>query len=343
MAWMFAFLLVVGMSACGGNDDETGAPDGGQQVATLDLEDAFLAAADASRYRYTQSNGQTISVPALGMDTNAPLDEENPAVVGEVTPDASHLRLDLSAVLGPILGDEAPSVGFEIWTGPDRMVLDTREYAVIAKQNPSADLGPFEPGVSFVDLEAVGDERPDLLAAIVGQGGLVDLGELADRLPAALKGVEQRGSSFTGTASYTDLMEAMGSDAELSARSAVAGMALNVDVDPDVLTGIYVEYFEGTDADIAVDVGTDGTVQALWYDVDLSGLFPAMVDHRDELGLDIPADELEEVREAFAETVWTFEAIIRFEVVDDLQVEAAPATTDDRTEEWLAFFRNGGF
>lgn len=342
MPWMFAFLLVVGMSACGGDDDESGAADGGQQVATLELEDAFLATADASGYRITQSTGQMISLPALGVDTDAPLDEENPTVVGEIMPDASHLRMNLSAVLGPVLGDDAPPVGFEIWTGPDRMVLDTRDYAVLVEQNPSADLGPFEPGVWFVDLEAVGAERSDLLAITVGQG-LANPGELADRLPEALEGVEQSGRSFTGTASYTDLVEAMGSDPDVIARSAAAGVALNLDVDPDVLTGFYVEYFEGTDVDITVDVGTDGTVRSLRYDVDLSGLFPAIVDHGDELGLDIPADQLDEARDAFAEAVWTLEALIRFEVVDDLQVEPAPATTDDRTREWLAYLREGGF
>jgi hypothetical protein len=339
---MFAFLLVVGMSACGGDDDETGDADGGQQVAAVGLEDAFLATADSSGYRITQSVGQTMSSPALGMDTDLPLDEENPTVVGEVTPDASHLRVDLSAVLGPMLGDDAPPVGFEIWSRRDRMVLDTRDYAVIGELNPAADLGPFEPGVSFVDLEAIRDERPDLLAALVGQG-LADPGELADRLPEALEGVEQSGRSFAGTASYADLLEAMGSDPEVIARSAAAGVALNLDIDPDVLSDFYVEYYAATNVDITVDAGTDGTVRSLHYDVDLSGLFPAIVDHGDELGLDIPAEQFDEARDALAETVWTLETIIRFDVVDDLQMAPAPATTDDRTPEWLAFLRDGGF
>jgi hypothetical protein len=341
-AWMFAFLLVVAMSACGGDDDETGDADGGQQVAAVGLEDAFLATADSSGYRITQSVGQTISSPALGMDTDLPLDEENPTVVGEVTPDASHLRVDLSAVLGPMLGDDAPSVGFEIWSGRDRMVLDTRDYAVIGELNPGADLGPFEPGVSFVDLETVGNEGSDLLAALAGQG-LADPGELADRLPEALQGVRQRGKSFTGTASYADLLEAMGSDPNLVARTATAGLALNLDIDPDVVTDFYVEYYAATDVDISVDVGTDGTVRSLHSDVDLSGLFPALVDHRDDLDLDIPDDQADEARDALAETVWTLEAMIRFEVVDDLQLAPAPATTDDRTSEWLDFLREGGF
>ncbi len=332
-----AGLLLV--AACGGGSSDA---DGGRQVATLELQDAFAASEDASGYRITQSTGQIISLPALGVDSDAPLDEENPTIVGEVTPDASHMRIDLSTLLGPLVGGDAPSVDFDMWTGPDRMVIDTRDYAVLVERNPSADLGPFEPGVSFVDLEAVGDESPDLLAALAGQG-MADLGELADRLPRALEDVEQSGTSFTGTASYADLVEAMGSDPELTARSAAAGVALNLDVDPDVLTRFYVEYYEGADADISVDVGTDRTVEALRYEVDLSGLFPAMIGQGDELGLDIPADELDVVRDAFAEAVWTLEALIRFEVVDDLQVEPAPSTTDDRTEEWLAFFRAGGF
>lgn len=341
MAWMFA-LLLVGMSACGGDDDETGDAGGGQQVAAVGLENAFLATADASAYRITQSIGQTMSSPALGLDTDLPLDEGNPTVVGEVTPDASHLRVDLSAALGPMLGDDAPPVGLEIWSGPDRMVLDTRDYAALAELNPGVDLGPFEPGVSFVDLEAVRDERPDLLAALMGQG-LADPGELADRLPEALEGVDQSGRSFTGTASYADLLGATGSDPDVIARSAAAGVALNLNIDPDVVTDFYVEYYGATNVDITVDVGRDGTVRSLHYEVDLSGLFPAIIDHGDELGLDIAAEQLDEARDAFAETVWTLETIIRFEVVDDLQMAPAPATTDDRTPEWLAFLRDGGF
>ena len=341
-AWMLAFVLVVGMSACGGDDDATGTAAGGQKVAAVGLEDAFLATADASGYRITQSVGQTISSPALGLDTDVPLDEENPTVMGEVTPDASHLRMDLSAVFAPMLGDDAATVGFEIWSAPDRLVVDTTDYAVIADRNPAADLGPFEPGVSFVDLEALRGERSDLLAAMVGQG-VADPGELADRLPDALDGVEQRGRSYAGTASYADLLEALGSDPDVVARSAAAGIALNLTIDPDVLTDFYVEFYAATDVDITVDVGNDGTVRSLHYDADLSGLFPALVDHGEELGLDIPADQLDEARTALGETVWTLETLIRFEVVDDLRMAPAPATTDDRTSEWQDFLRGGGF
>jgi hypothetical protein len=340
MAWTFAFLLVTGV-ACSGDHDESGKADGGQSVG-VGFENAFLATADASGYRITQSIGQMISVPALGLDNDAPLDEENPTVVGEVAPEASHLRVDLSTVFRPLLGDDTASVAFEIWTGPDRMVIDTREYSAITEHNPRASLGPLEPGVSFVDLEAVRDRSPDLIAALVGQG-LADPRELADRLPEAIGGAKRAGNTFTGTASYADLLEAMGSDPDVVARSAAAGMALNADVDPDVLTAFYVEYFAGIEANISIDIGTDGTVRALWFDANFSGIFTAIVDHRDELGLDIPAADLEDVRDAFDEAEWTVEVLTRFEVPDDLQVEAAPSTTDDRTEEWLASFRDGGF
>jgi hypothetical protein len=263
--------------------------------------------------------------------------------VGEVTPEADHYRVDLSTVFRPLLGDDVPSLGFEIWTRPDRMVIDTREYAAITEHNAGAHLGPLEPGASFVDLEAVRGQSPDLLAALVGQGGLADPRQLADRLPEALDGIKRSERSFTGTASYTDLLEAMGSDPDVIARSAAAGAALNLDVDPDVITGFYLDYFAATGVDITVDVGTDATVRSLHYDVDLSDLFPAMVDQEDELGLDIPTEDLEEVRDVFDEAEWTVEVLARFEVADDLQVEPAPATTDDRTEEWFAFLDDGGF
>jgi hypothetical protein len=134
----------------------------------------------------------------------------------------------------------------------------------------------------------------------------------------------------------------MGTDPEVVARSAAAGVALNLDVDPDELTAFYLDYYEGTEADVTVEVGDDG-VRSLRYQLDLSGLFPAIVEHSEELGIAIPDDQLTHTREAFAGTVWTLEALIRFETVDDLKVEPAPDTTDDRTQQWLAFLADGGF
>ena len=63
----------------------------------------------------------------------------------------------------------------------------------------------------------------------------------------------------------------------------------------------------------------------------------------DPLGLDIPPDQLDDARRVFEDTEWNLETLIKFDVVDDLTVEAAPDTTDDRTDEWLAFLEAGGF
>lgn len=333
-----AAAIMLSLVACGGGSREAHDT---EPVKAIGLDEALSATAAASGHRISQSTGQVLSVAPLGLDSRTELDEDHPSVVTEATGDLSHLRVDLSSVFGPLLGDNPPSIGFDIWVSPDRMVVDSTDYAAILDINPNAELGPMAPGVAFVDLDAVRDDAPDLVAALVGQG-IPDLQELADRLPRALDDVEQRGTTFTGTASYTDLLTAMGTDPEVVARSAAAGVALNLDVDPDELTAFYVDYYEGTEADVTVEVGDEG-VRSLHYELDLSGLFPAIIEHSEELGIAIPDDQLTDAREAFADTVWTLEALIRFERVDDLKVEPAPDTTDDRTQQWLAFLADGGF
>ena len=332
-----AGLLVT--AACGGGGEA--GEDGREQVTTVGLEEAFSSAAEATSYRIEQYTGQTISSEILG-DSTTVIDEENPTVVGEVTPDATHLQVDLSAVLGPLLGEGAADIGFEIWTDPERMVLDTRDYAAVKEGNPEAELGPFEPGVSFVDLGAIKAEASDLATMAAGQGA-VDLAQLAVDIPDVLEGVEFDGTAFTGTASYADFLMAMGSDVEQIARSAAGALALNLGIEPDILTDFYVDFYESTDGDVTVEVGNDDLVQSVRFDVELSGVFSSMVSESDPLGLDVPADEIDEVRDAFEETEWTFETLIEFEVVDGLTVESAPDTTDDRTEEWVTFLEESGF
>ena len=105
---------------------------------------------------------------------------------------------------------------------------------------------------------------------------------------------------------------------------------------------MYIEYYDETPADITVEVDTAGAVESVGYSVDLSGIFASLFEHADELGLDLPAGALKEAQDAFADTEFTIDSIIRFEIVDDLEVEPPPATTDDRTEEWLEFLDTAG-
>jgi hypothetical protein len=331
-------------AACGGGDggSDEDADDGDrEEVTTVGLDEAFSAAADATSYTIEQSTGQTIDSDILG-HTSSVIDEENPSVVGEVTPEATHLTVDLTSILGPMLGDAVEDIGFEIWTDAERMVVDSRDYAAVKEANPDADLGPYEPGVSYVDLAKVGEEAPDLVSTMVGQSG-VDLVQLAEELPKTLEDVEQDGTTITGTASYADLLTALGADVEQNARGVAGGLALNLDIDPDALTDYYVDFYEATEADVTVELGDDDLVESIHYEVDLSDIFSSMVSDADPLGLEIPADEVDEARALFEDTEWTLESLIKFDVVDDLTVEPAPATTDDRTDEWLAFLEANGF
>lgn len=324
-------------AACGGGTSERSGGDS-QVVDAVGLEEAFASAAGSSSYRITQSSGQTIRSGALG-DSKTKIDEDHPTVVGEVTPDATHISTDLTSFLRPFLGGDVEQIGFEIWTEPGRIVVDTRNYAGILENNPDADLGPLEPGIAYIDLATARVDSPDLVTALVGQG-LPDLVEMAARLPDVLSDVERSDSSYTGKALFADLLGAMGADAEQMARSTAAGLSLNLDIDPDAFADFYVDYYGEIVADVSLETDTSGAVRSVRYEVDLSDLFTELFKRSKELGLDAPEGP---AARAFTDTVWMIESLIRFEVVDDLAVEQPPATSDNRTDEWVEFLRNAGF
>ena len=325
--------------ACGADD---GAPETGRQrMETVGLAEAFAATAEATSYRLTNSVGQTISSSAMGVDTSTEADPEDPMMVMEVTPEGTHTSADLSKLFGPMMGQDLGSIGFEIWVDEDRMVVDTRGYAALLNANPGAELGPFEPGVSYVDLDALGLESPDLVTAAVG-AAMPDLRVMAERLPQVLDGVEQTGTTFTGVASYADVLEALGADLDHTSRGAAAGVALNLDVEVDELAAIYASFYEEIPFDVTVVVTSTGILRSVHYQGDLSGIYQAIFDHPEALGLDVSDEELEQARELFADTEWTLEALLQFEVVEDLELPPAPEATEDRTDEWITFLREAG-
>ncbi len=333
-----AFVLAAGLAGCGTSGDDSGEGEGDQAV---DLSGAFAEASTATSYRVTSYSAQTLSSPLLGVDTRTEIDEDRPASESEVTPEASHTTVDISAVLGPMAGD-APSISLELWATPDRLVLDTRDYAAVQEINPAVDLGPFEPGVSYVDLAAVKEDSPDLEAAILGQG-LPDLQEIAQEIPEILDDVQQEGDIVTGSTTYTALLTALGGDADNTARSVAGGIAQNLGVDVDALTALYLDFYDSAPTEVRLGLDDEGSVSDIRYTVDLSDVFERV--YADPELFDEPptGDRLAELRGLARDTEWTATTLVDYEIDDDLKVEAPPETDDDRTQDWLRFLEQSGF
>ena len=300
------------------------------------LDGVFAAAGEATSYTIFSFTAQELSSSLLGVDTETEIDEDRPAMVAEVTPDLSHFTADLTDVIAP--GGNGPEVGFEMWVTPDRITLDSREYAVLKETNPAAELGPFEPGISYLDLDAVGEERPEVAELILGQG----VTDLATMSADVLADVEREGSTITGTASYADIMGAFGTDIEQLARGLAGGLALNLGIDVDELTGVYVDFYSETVTDVTIELDDEDRLSSLEYNADLSDLYTRIFDTPALFDPQPSEAELAEAQELAADTVWEVTTLQRFDIDPDLEIAPVPATDDDRTDEWLTFIDNSG-
>lgn len=320
-------------TGCGGGTDE--------ETQTFVLDDAFVEASEATTYRVTSFTAQDLSSSLMGVDTETEIDEDSPTLTAEVSPELSHMTMDLSALLGPMTGGGA-DVGFEMWVAPERITVDSRDYAALKEANPAADLGPFEPGISYFDLAVVPEDDSSIVELMLGQG-VTDLRQLSEDLPEVLEDVERDGDTVTGTAPYAEVMAAMGADVEQSSRSVAAGLALNLGVDVDDLTDLYVDFYEATPAEVTIGLDEDEQVSSVKYTVDLSEIYVSIFD-RPEMFDPRPSDEeLAQVEDLASDTEWVITVLQRFEVDDDLVVDPAPETDDDRTDQWVAFLENAGF
>ena len=333
-------VLLMVLAACGDGGDES-TVDSTEPAVSVDLATAFEKVSSREGYRVRQSNAQTLSSTALSVDTKTEIDLDSPDVVAAVRGDRSHVVMDLSRVLGPMAAG-AEGVTLEMWTGPERIVVDSRGYQKLLDANPAAQLGPLAPGVAFIDVAALEADRPDLIAAIVGNG-VADPKVLAERLPQALDEQQQvEENTVAGTAPYSAVLEAFGADVEDLARGVAAGVALNLGVDPAALTRFYVDFYERTPTEVTVRTSSDGAVERISTKTDLSDVFDAMFRSGNELGLQLSDAERRQAQEQFADTVWELEVVAVFEPVADLVVPEPPATTDDRTAQWIELFEGAG-
>ncbi len=332
---LFAAVLLV--AGCGKGDAES-------SVTTVgELGAALAETAEVSTYRVSLSTAQTIRLPFGAVETTAEIDEQAPTMVGEVSSARQHFVMDLGALLGPILGEEL-DLQLEMWIDDERLVIDTRSYQQLLDGNPDAQLGPFEPGISYVDLADLEAEGPEMLAAF-GGSALPDLRELAEKLPAALISVERTSldpTTFVGTITFTDLSEAQGQDIEVISRSAAAGIALNSAMTVDALTKFYIDFYDSTEVEVTIELDGRGLLHVLTTRADLSNLYSAMFE-TEGLIPEITESERQEALDEVAGAVHTIETRAVYEADSDLEVPLPPATTDDRTDLWHEFFVNSGF
>lgn len=318
-----------------------------EPAAVQTVAEAFAAAFDeageATTYRIRQFNGQDLSSSALGIDARTEIDLDTPTIISDVSPETGHTVLDLLALLGPAAAPGLTDITLEIWTSSDRVVIDSTAYQALLDLNPGADLGPFSPGISYVDLTALEADGLDVVEAVAGSGP-VDLAAMAELLPAALDSIERDPDNpdiFRGTTSYAEFLPATGGDIEQTARSAAAGVALNLAVDAVTLGDIYLEFYEQTPVEVEVETA-DGLVQTISTQTDLSDVYTFVFSEENAARIGIDPNEAASGRDAFADTSWILETRIEFEPDEDLEIEPAPETDDDRTDLWRTFLESSG-
>ena len=321
-----------------------GCGESGSTVTTVgELGAALAETAEVSTYRVSVSIAQTIRLPVGGIDTTAEIDEQAPTMAGEISPDRQHFVMDLGALFGSMAGEEL-DLKLEMWFDDERLVIDTRDYQQIVDESPDAQLGPFEPGISYVDLTDFEAESPEVLAAL-GGSSVPDLRELAEKLPAALISVEQTSPdppTFVGTITFSDLIEAQGQDIAVLARSAAAGVALNSPMNVDAVNEFYVDFYDSTEVEVTIELDERGLLRVLSIRADFSSLYSAMFEV-EGLMPELTDSERQEALDEVEGAVHVLETRTVYEADSDLEVPLPPATTDDRTDLWTEFFVNAGF
>lgn len=115
-------------------------------------------------FRVSSSTGQILRSSGLGVDLVQAVDPSRPSVIAEVAADGDfYVSLDLGPLLAVLVGgnpevaDALDQASMQIWVTDDVLVIDATGYQGIADLNPTADLGPFRPGIGTVDLARLGD------------------------------------------------------------------------------------------------------------------------------------------------------------------------------------------
>ncbi len=331
-----AALALLATGCSGGADDA-------DVVTTNAVSAALAGTVEVPVYRVTTSVTQLLTMPDMGTDADPQPAGVMPTVVATVAHHRQHAVLTVVAAPGfEIAGGDA--IEFETWSDSERLVMDTRGYQRVADAAPGTDLGPFEPGIFFVDLAALGSSHPELLDAVVGVSP-PSLRDLAENLPAALDTIEQTSEDppiFVGSTSVASLYRARGADVADTIRGTVAGMSLVAPVNIDELTELLVEAYGTAEAEVVIELDDQGLLSVLSTREDLSGVFSAIV-AAESLDPEATDQDRREATEALEGAELILETRLVYEIDVELEVPLPPAAAEERTDEWREFLINAGF
>jgi len=317
-------------------------------ASALLLNSLLATANEVGPYRVSTSTGQVVRSTALGVDQVQELNPSRPTMVAEVAPNGdSNIFVDLgplfaaSAGGNPEVAAALDQTSLELWISAETLVIDATGYQPIADLNPTAELGPFEPGIGVIDLKRIGDiGGRELLEALVGSG-VVDPVILAENLPNALDDITQDPADpllFTAKASYAAALQAQGADLESATRAVAVGIAPAIGVSVDELAGFYQRYYESLPAQIAITLDGDGALVSFGVTADLSSVYQAIGSPDSGIDVGMSDDELADFRELFADTLWIIESVTTFEFDDSIVIVPPSGDYEDRTDKALEFF-----
>jgi hypothetical protein len=308
--------------------------------ASQTLREAFEQAGTSDAYRVTGYSGQTIQVDGLGLDVDQPLDTTTPFIVTEVDGDGetrTALHVD------QLLPTEVPGfedLTLELWQDEARIVGDTTAYSAITDLDPTADLGPFRPGVWSVDLDAVGAESDDLVELLAGNSALdpAALGaSFLDQI-SKIEVDENDPTRYTASTTYGNVVRANGQSVDSIARTLAAGIAPQLGADPQRLAALVVDVYENAPAELEVVI-VDGVLQSLEMRSDLAGLWSAMATTPEAFGLELTAEEKAEFTALFAGASQTVTLRSEFTSDDSIDVAMPADGGEDRTAEFITFLQ----
>ena len=317
-----------------------------ESLSTVDVSGGLGAAlaqtSEVTTYRISSWTAQTIELPYLGVSSVSEIEDQEPTIVAEISPDRQHHVIDLSGLLG-VLGGGAFNIKLEVWSDDERVVIDSRDYQLLMDLISDTPPGPLVPGVSFVDLRELGAESSEVLNALADSPAPA-LGELAGKLNSALAEAEQTSSdppTYVGTTTFSELAEAQGQDLAAIARGAAAGLASTLPVDIDILSEFFVEYYDSTEVEVVIELDEGGLLHVLSTRADMSNLYGELLEF-EAWSAELLESERREALEWADGAVQILETRTVYEADSDLEVPLPPDTADDRTDLWREFLSGAG-